>query len=226
MGFEYNTIVYRHEDGYHFNCDAPTSCPFTKMRFFEFHHERDNSSDNGEDGHLCSFDQRLYHEISLVTNICIDLIDEYGLSVMVDCDAQSVRYVEYSDAECTQQTTPDEEVFVVREGCDDVFDIDAYIQIAECDDAQYDPDTGDDDGDAQPKELGLIFTALIGVVVVVLAIMICIGMLRKRNRGQIDAANVDAQPFNVDFQSIADVPASEVHASPDTTQQITAGHDV
>eukprot|EP01084_Bolivina_argentea_P174540 302331_1 len=138
-GTAYNNATYCKEDGYYFHCDAPTSCPFTKVVLRELR-DASNHTHYGHrpkhNDHLCSFDMNAYHELAVVTNICIDFINEYNTSFYVDCDSKSVSYTEYNDTECST-TSDDHDHFVVKEGCEDEFGIGAYIQIAECDDANY-----------------------------------------------------------------------------------------
>eukprot|EP00486_Rosalina_sp_Unknown_P016885 CAMPEP_0201587400 /NCGR_PEP_ID=MMETSP0190_2-20130828/143504_1 /ASSEMBLY_ACC=CAM_ASM_000263 /TAXON_ID=37353 /ORGANISM="Rosalina sp." /LENGTH=73 /DNA_ID=CAMNT_0048037377 /DNA_START=72 /DNA_END=289 /DNA_ORIENTATION=- len=63
------------------------------------------------------------------------------MSFKIDCDANSVTYSEYMDPECKIERRyglPDgEDLFRVDEGCDDPFAWNAYVQVSECDDADY-----------------------------------------------------------------------------------------
>ena len=96
---------------------------------------------NSIDQQLCIMDTQRYHETAIITNICVDLIEEYNMSFRINCDANSVTYSEYSDPECQIERRyglPDgEDLFRIDEGCDDPFDLNAYVQISECDDANY-----------------------------------------------------------------------------------------
>merc|ERR1719361_1379245 len=122
---------------------------------------------------------------------------------------------------------------------DDVFNISAYIQVAECEDAAiWDPDENwGPDGPNGPKGSGgdgmnssglndnvmaIIFVVVIAAVVIVLAIMIATGIARRKSEKQLQAVNVDQEPLSVDFQSINDA-----EMRPDQTQEITTqGQDV
>ena len=197
------------EDGYYFNCDAPKPCPFAKLVLREL-----TEIGNDTDEHICAWDKRKYHEISMVTNICIDHIAEYNRSYFVDCTANSITYSVYTDAECKIKSSEDDQ-FVIEEGCDDVFDIDSYIQIAECEDANYEETSGGED-----HYLAVIFTIFAAVIVVILVVLIAAKFLRRKTVSQINSVNVDAQPLSVDFQSIGD-------AEPESQQIIsTQGQDI
>eukprot|EP01083_Nonionella_stella_P049883 132863_1 len=148
--YTYN-VTYHKEHGYYFNCDALTSCPFTKVILRELF-----THNGSHDPHICSFYMNAYHEVAVITNICIDLIEEYNTSFYVDCDGMSVSYTEYIDTTCSTTTNATNH-FVITEGCDDAFGIGmnatsmmqnammlttfhgAFIEFAECDDANYDP---------------------------------------------------------------------------------------
>lgn len=220
-GPTFNETIYKKEDGYYFHCDAATSCPFTKMVFWEFEQDpHSNATEDGHHGHHCAFDTSKYHEISVVTNLCIDLVAEYGYSFLIDCTAKEVTYSEFNDTACKVPKN-DDDLFVIEEGCDDVFNISAFIQVAECEDAHYRPDDGGDgDGMGTDGMVPLLLTVVIAAVVLLLAVVICAAVLRKRNESQIHSVNVSNEPLNHDFKSIEDaVPVPD--ASPDSTQLIT-----
>ena len=49
---------------------------------------------------LCIMDTASYQESTIITNLCIDLIEGFNYSFRIDCDANSVTYSEYIDTEC------------------------------------------------------------------------------------------------------------------------------
>jgi len=219
-GMPFNITTFRKEEGYGFNCEAERNCPFTKIIFWEL---RNSSAANGHDQHhICSFDTNAYHEFSVVTNICIDLIEEYNISFIIDCTAKKITYTEYNDSECTQRAVAND-YFEIVEGCDDPYDLNAYVQIAECEDAHFLPTaTGDDT--STHHGVALIFTVIVGFVVVILVIAIGFTIIQRKNKeNQVAAANIDRHPLNVDFQSIGDAQDPE----PDSRQQVTTqGEDI
>eukprot|EP00485_Elphidium_margaritaceum_P008758 CAMPEP_0202702028 /NCGR_PEP_ID=MMETSP1385-20130828/15066_1 /ASSEMBLY_ACC=CAM_ASM_000861 /TAXON_ID=933848 /ORGANISM="Elphidium margaritaceum" /LENGTH=312 /DNA_ID=CAMNT_0049359585 /DNA_START=135 /DNA_END=1073 /DNA_ORIENTATION=- len=237
----YNIQPFRKEDGWFFNCgdESLPNCPFTVMKFWEKRELNMTVDFSGHDEHLCLFDMKKFHEIALVTNICIDMMEEYNISVYLDCTARKVSYTEYNDSECTVRSEAND-YFEINEGCDDPYDLNAYFQVAECEDANivqhmptvspsassYQTTTADavvqspsyskptvvipstantsDDGpqDVVTMIIGVIAVILLAVIVV-MAFILC---QRKQARQQVVAANVDEQPFNVDFQSIEPEP--------------------
>merc|ERR1712233_261343 len=127
----------------------------------------------------------------MVTNICIDYITEYNRSYFIDCNANSITYSVYIDSECKIKSSDDDQ-FIIEEGCDDVFDINAYVQIAECEDANYQKSKDTDD-----HYLSIIFMIIIGIVIVMLIVMIGFIFLRRKSESQVNSVNVDAQPLSV-----------------------------
>eukprot|EP01084_Bolivina_argentea_P239219 402095_1 len=134
----YHTQTYRKEDGYYFNCDAKTSCPFAKIILWDLSDFGPTGNTSGHNDHICAYDKQKYHEISIVTNICIDLMEEFNVSFYIDCSAHHVSYEEFNDINCKTKI-PGNDNFTITEGCDDPFDLNAYVQIAECDDANVNP---------------------------------------------------------------------------------------
>eukprot|EP01084_Bolivina_argentea_P239218 402094_1 len=172
----YHTQTYRKEDGYYFNCDAKTSCPFAKIILWDLSDFGPTGNTSGHNDHICAYDKQKYHEISIVTNICIDLMEEFNVSFYIDCSAHHVSYEEFNDINCKTKI-PGNDNFTITEGCDDPFDLNAYVQIAECDDAnykQYD--------DKTHNHLALIFTVIVGVIIIVLAIMIAATIIKRKNQ--------------------------------------------
>lgn len=193
------------------------------MIFWEFAEDpRNNKTEDGhDDGHLCAFDTQKYHEVTVITNLCIDLLDIYGFSFMFDCSAREVTYSEYTDSDCKVPTSEDDDIFRVEEGCDDVFNISAFVQIAECEDAHYHPSDSDqkDEGHDNDEIMQVIFMTIVAVVVIVLALVIVTGVIRKKRASHVRSVNVSQEPLTVDFQSIQDADMEPI--SPDSTQQIT-----
>merc|ERR1719295_2337584 len=71
----------------------------------------------------------------------------------------------------------------------------------------------------------VIFMTIVAVVVIVLALMIVTGVIRKKRASQVRSVNVSQEPLTVDFQSIQDADMEPI--SPDSTQQITTqGQDI
>eukprot|EP01084_Bolivina_argentea_P239221 402097_1 len=128
QGSAYNTMNYSTDNGYYFNCGAQSSCPFVKAIFWEL--------DNSTNEHICAYNKKFYHQFAIITNICLDMIEEYNTSFYVDCTANSMTFTGYKDAICTQKS---QNLKLIEEGCDDPFDVNAYVQISECDDANVNP---------------------------------------------------------------------------------------
>ena len=86
-------------------------------------------------------DPQKYHDSTIITNMCFDLLQDFNFSFRIDCDATSVTYSEYTDPECKNERRyglPDgEDLFRIDEGCDDPWDLNAYVNVSECDDANY-----------------------------------------------------------------------------------------
>merc|ERR1712233_72261 len=98
----------------------------------------------------------------MVTNICIDYITEYNRSYFIDCNANSITYSVYIDSECKIKSSDDDQ-FIIEEGCDDVFDINAYVQIAECEDANY--KKGENKKNSATNWLIVIVACFVGLMV-------------------------------------------------------------
>eukprot|EP01083_Nonionella_stella_P170237 578929_1 len=61
----YHTQTYRKEDGYYFNCDAKTSCPFAKIILWDLSDFGPTGNTSGHNDHICAWDSQKYHEISI-----------------------------------------------------------------------------------------------------------------------------------------------------------------
>eukprot|EP01084_Bolivina_argentea_P158511 276109_1 len=134
FGTPYWNYSFPQNLGYHWNCDENAyPCPFAKIKLFDLY----NDTAHEEHGdHLCTIDPNIYEEYAFVTNVCIDL-DVVNMRFYLDCDAKSVTFKTFSDDDCSEEINST----VISEGCDDPFDWNLYVQIAECEDADYDPTT-------------------------------------------------------------------------------------